>query len=154
MSANDPKRTLGSAQHALLLRPNLLDFEPTGVVLSREMVPCVGEISSSLFLVQQPLGRCRCAHNKPPRSHRLPGRDLARGVHARDRGAAKGLAPTRLRRGKKYCHPLSVCRGRLRSPFRSRGRTGHVEGRCPPDPQYARGPRARPGKPPRLFPLS
>jgi hypothetical protein len=32
--ANDPKRTLGPAQHALLLRPNLLGFEPTSVVLS------------------------------------------------------------------------------------------------------------------------
>src|SRR6266511_4369828 len=75
--------------------------------------------------------------------HRLPGLDLARGVRARGRGPAKGLAPTRVRGGKKYCHPLSVCRGRLRSPSRSRGQAGHVEGRCPPDPWYARGPRGQ-----------
>ena len=67
MSAFDPKRTSGPAQHALLLRPNLLGFEPTGVVLSWEMVLCAGEISSILFLDQQPLGRCRCAHSKQRR---------------------------------------------------------------------------------------
>src|SRR5215211_64478 len=46
----------------------------------------------------------------------------------------KGLAPTRVRGRKEYCHLLSVRRGTLRSSSGPRERTGHVEGRYHRDP--------------------
>src|SRR4029450_1398062 len=100
MSAFDPKRTSGPAQHTLLLRRNLLGFEPTGVVPE----PGDGSRASARFHQVYSWFSSRLAaavartasHERLP--HRLYGRGLARGVRARDRGPAKGLAPTRLPR--------------------------------------------------------
>src|SRR4029453_4801104 len=106
MSAFDPKRTLrqiGTFQCA-----GLSDYP--AVVLSLEADDEAGRVHHASHrcggYVAARWARATAIREGLP--NRLPGRRLARGLRARDRGPTKGTAPNRLRRGKKYCHPLSV----------------------------------------------
>jgi hypothetical protein len=119
MSAFDPKRTSGctpSASQSARLRAEWRRSEPgSGSRASARFHQVYSWFSSRLAAA---VGGTARRDGVP---HRLPGRGLACGIRARDRGSSKRLAPTRLRGGKKYYHRLSVCRERLRSPSRSRG---------------------------------
>ena len=66
--------------------------------------------------------------------HRLPGRGLARGIHARDRSSAKGMRQLGYEDGKNIAIHYRFAEGDYDRLPTLAAELVHVEGRCPPDP--------------------